>query len=58
VTPLGRFVVGYRVAKGAVSLVLLAVGSVAIGAPSRWTIALGGLLWVGIALAIVLRRVR
>jgi AAA family ATP:ADP antiporter len=50
-------IVGYRVAKGGVSLVLLALGSVAIGAPSRWTLGLV-IVWVGIALAIVRRRVR
>jgi ATP:ADP antiporter, AAA family len=50
-------IVGYRVAKGAVSLVLLALGSVAIGAPSSWALGLV-VLWMGIALTIARRRVR
>jgi AAA family ATP:ADP antiporter len=50
-------IVAYRVAKGAVSLVLLGVGSVAVGVPSRWALALV-VVWAGIALAIARRRVR
>jgi ATP:ADP antiporter, AAA family len=50
-------IVGYRVAKGGVSLVLLALGAVAIGAPSRWTLGLV-VVWLGVAFAIVRRRVR
>jgi ATP:ADP antiporter, AAA family len=48
---------GYRVAKGGVSLLLLGIGSVAAGVPTRWTLVLL-LVWLALVAAVIGRRDR